>query len=116
MSRTPNILTFYNSTVSNMVDGPSYYGFSSGIFTVGYFIKNFSGRIYVEASLVKYPSENDWFSVKINNYLYNQYDNETRSEIFNLKCNAIKIRIRVDQAYIPSSTPTGDIQHAYVLI
>ena len=115
MSRSPRTLTFNDSQASSMVEGPSFYGFSSGIFTVGYFVKNFSGKVYIEASLAKYPSEKDWFSLKINNKLYIEYANNTISEIFNLKCNAIRLRIRIDQTNITEGNK-GSIMHAYVLI
>lgn len=41
-----------------------YYGSTTGLHTIAITLRNFIGRIYVEATLASNPSESDWFPIK----------------------------------------------------
>jgi len=91
-----------------------WYGIDDGLHTVAIQVVNFTGRIYVEASLALYPSEDDWFAVPLTpSTPYLQFPlnpmkptgsmetgGDTLSVGKSFKINAIWIRARLDRSYL----------------
>lgn len=51
------------SYVSEPVKGDGYYGYADGLHTMSFHVKNFTGMIFLEATLVESPNEDDWFNI-----------------------------------------------------
>lgn len=41
-----------------------FYGSTNGLHTIAFTLRNFSGRIYVQATLASNPTEEDWFNIE----------------------------------------------------
>lgn len=95
-----------------------YSGITQNLHTISINVRNFKGRIYIEATLEPEPAESDWFPVKIvSEDLYREYpldsqnptgDNggDTITEGFTFKGNFLYIRARVDREYLKSTPST----------
>ena len=71
----------WNETSLNL-PAAGYYGSTSGLHTLAFTLRNFIGRISLQATLASNPCEDDWFNIKFCNG--NQdYVEITPSEIYN---------------------------------
>lgn len=89
-----------------------YSGITQNLHSVSIKVRNFKGRVYIEATLEPEPSENDWFPIKLEaNELYREYpldpqnpsgenDGDTVTEGFTFKGNYLYIRARIDREYL----------------
>ena len=75
--------------------------------TISIFTNNLNGRLYFEGTLEKNPTEQDWFTLQINGKDYLEYFCDTwlykkveKSEVYNIKTNAIMIRVKLDRTYL----------------
>lgn len=107
---------------------------NGGWHTVTADILDFTGRIYIEASLVANPTANDWFAVKladmsvadadvdggnaqgnILNYAQYPVDPDNPTDVhgdtgtfgWTFRGNYVWIRARIDRSYLPSTTDVG---------
>lgn len=55
---------YHWNEVSLPLAAGGYYGSTSGLHTIAFTLRNFIGRIYVEATLASNPTETDWFPIK----------------------------------------------------
>ncbi|AMM43794.1 structural protein [Pectobacterium phage vB_PcaM_CBB] len=55
---------YHWNEVSLPLAAGGYYGSTSGLHTIAFTLRNFIGRIYVEATLASNPTEADWFPIK----------------------------------------------------
>ena len=46
--------------------GDGFYGYADGLHTISFHVNNFTGRIYLEATLMENPTELDWFEIALN--------------------------------------------------
>ena len=86
-----------------------FFGFTDGFHTVGFYLNNFVGRLFIQASLAENPTDDDWFNVVLDGETseFLQYDNNTDGLIVkNFKGNFIWVRARVDRSYI--NPPPGE--------
>ena len=85
---------------STRADG--YYGFADGMHTVAFYLKNFKGNLYIEATLSDEPKESDWFPVGIgaNTDFYQVDTPETRVEAFNIVGNFVYVRARIQRSHL----------------
>ena len=71
MKQTSIILMSDTSDIINKTGqafrGAGYYGFNSGLHTVGLYLNRFIGRIYIQGSFETNPEESDWFNVDFQN-------------------------------------------------
>lgn len=63
-----SVVIMSNTNGADRVVGEPYhadgwYGFSSGMHSVSFQVSNFSGRIWIQASLALEPQEGDWFDI-----------------------------------------------------
>jgi len=74
-----------------------YYGYADGLHTIGFYLMNFIGRIYVDASLSDNPGDNDWFPVTLGAVLdFEDYEEATTGvKTFNIIGNFVYLRARI---------------------
>lgn len=94
-----------------------FYGYSEGLHTVTVQVRNFTGRIWIQASLVEKPTEDDWFDLWLTaNHPYVEYPQipqgpntewggDTGTYAFNIQANVLWIRAKMSREYLgmPSS-------------
>jgi hypothetical protein len=103
--RTTNMLignpTMLDQTgLATRADG--YYGFADGMHTVAFYLKNFKGRLIIEASLSDNPAESDWFPIGLGGgTTYFSVDSvSTKVETFNIVGNFVYLRAKVLRSYL----------------
>jgi hypothetical protein len=78
-----------------------YYGYADGLQTVGFYLKNFIGRIYVDASISDNPGENDWFPIALGDLEYADFDSATTGiETFNITGNFVYLRAKTKRSHL----------------
>jgi len=79
-----------------------YYGFADGMHTVAFYLKNFRGRLLIEATLSDDPRESDWFPIGLGNGVpYFSVDTaETKVETFNIVGNFVYLRAKIERSYL----------------
>jgi len=103
---------------ANLIGEPckadGWFGHKRGLHTVVVQVVNFTGRIYLEASLELNPTESDWFTIPLSDstdYLQfpinplkptGTYDSggDTAAIGVSFKVNALWLRARLDRTYI----------------
>ena len=107
------------NVVGNKQKGAGYTNFLGGSHTISVSVSNFTGRIYIEASLADDPLEQDWFSVPVKDQMpYVQFPldpnhptstmssyigGDTGTYAYTFVGNYVWIRARVNRDYL---TPT----------
>lgn len=95
-----------------------YYGATTGLHTMAFTLRNFIGRIYVQATLASNPKEEDWFPIKFTescNYYIEFHDrtifNPNNDQMIvehgttgtfaeNVVGNFTYLRVGIDRSYI----------------
>lgn len=103
MASTQIMLTNRNelSYIGPAIKGDGYFGFADGVHTVSFHVRNFKGRIWLQASLVEEPTEADWFNIRLtvaNDFFEYNYESDCRGMTFN--GNFVYIRAVVDRDYL----------------
>lgn len=82
-----------------------YYGYAGGLHTVGFYLKNFKGRLFVDATLSDNPQESDWFPISLSDTTdFVEYDNATTGvETFNIIGNFVYLRAKFTRSYLGQS-------------
>jgi hypothetical protein len=84
--------------------GDGYYGFSDGLHTVSFHAKNMLGRVWLEATLLENPTEDDWFIIEIGDMTpYLEFDTETITKGVTFTGNFVFLRVSVDRSYLVST-------------
>lgn len=100
------------------VKAAGYYGSGLNLYTLAYYLTNFSGRIYLQGSLAFDPKEDDWFNINLNGYLeYAEFlphapdsDNNTGITIVftdSFEANIVHLRAIVDRQHLPAPDTTN---------
>lgn len=100
------ILTNQNelSYTSDTVKGDGYYGFADGLHTMSFHVSNFTGRLYVEATLLENPTESDWFLISLDTeHDYLEFEDETKTVGTSFQGNFVYLRVRIDRDYLGAS-------------
>ena len=104
--------TFIEMNVTgDKIRADAWFGLKDGLHTVTFHLEDFTGRIYIEASLESDPQENDWFPVFLNgakSYMEYPLDSlvptgiqgDTFVDAFTFQGNFLYIRARIDRSYI----------------
>lgn len=96
------------------IKADGWYGHVNGLHTVVVQVVNFTGRIHIEATLERTPTEADWFAVDLTDttsYLQfpldpfsptGEYDSggDTATVGITVKINALWLRARLDRSYL----------------
>lgn len=89
------------SYVGEKFRGDGYYGFNDGLHTVSFHVKQFTGRIYLQATLMDDPTEDDWFNISLMvDQEFLQWGNETETLGVTFIGNFVFLRARVDRSYL----------------
>ena len=98
-----------------------YFGYKDGLHTVTFHLDDFTGRIYIEATLESDPAESDWFSLFLDGQnAYKEYpidplfptgnNGDTMVDAFTFQGNFLYIRARMDRSYVvPVPTTEAEI-------
>lgn len=85
-----------------------YYGFADGMQTVGFYLKNFVGRIYVDATLSDNPGTADWFPIALGAADFVDFETaQTGVETFNIVGNFVYLRAKIRRSYL--GRPVSDL-------
>lgn len=101
------------------VKGDGFYGFSDGLHTISVKMNNFTGRIYIEATLELHPTEADWFPIMLSSqHPYVEYPlnriiptdvrGDSGVDSFVIEGNFVFIRARIDRSYVVPVPITPD--------
>ena len=60
----PNNVDYYWDEQSTPMASGGYYGSTTGLHTISFTLREFTGRIYVLATLASNPTDQDWFPIK----------------------------------------------------
>lgn len=83
------------------VKGDGYYGYADGLHTISFHLKNFTGRVWLEATLLENPTEDDWFVIEMQTSLpYLQFTGETTARGISFSGNFVWLRASVDRSYL----------------
>ena len=92
------------SYVGTPAKGDGYYGFSDGLHTVSFHAKNMVGRVWLEATLLENPTEDDWFVIEIGDTTpYIEFDHTTITRGITFTGNFVFLRASVDRSYLVST-------------
>lgn len=87
------------------------YSGGDGLHTVGIYLSDFVGRIFIQGSLEIEPTDNDWFNITLDgeNVNYLQYDNNTSGLVVrNFTGNFVWVRAKLNRTYIvPEPNPNA---------
>jgi hypothetical protein len=126
---TQSIVILPDTAIELNVTGPetradAWYGLKDGLHTVTFHLENFTGRIFIEASLETIPASTDWFSVYLNGAKdYMQYpidplapisgsSGDTFVDAYTFQGNFLWLRARVDRSYYVPAPATDDEKSA----
>jgi len=85
--------------------GDGFYGYSDGLHTVSFHVNNFTGRLWLEATLLESPTEDDWFDITLTtSATYLQLDASSITQGATFVGNFVYIRARVDRSYLVNQT------------
>ena len=110
MSSTQNLVNL----TGPLVKADGWYGFEEGLHTVSIQVVNFTGRIFIEASLELQPQDSDWFPISldgVNPYLMFPLNpaqptgsqptgGDTITLGYSFKINSLWLRARMDRTYL----------------
>ena len=99
------------NAVGPAVKGDGFYGFSDGLHTISVKLDNFTGRVFIEATLELHPTDDDWFPVMLSsNHPYVEYPikptmptgthGDTGMDAFVIMGNFVFVRARIDRDYV----------------
>lgn len=81
--------------------GDGYYGFSDGLHSVSVHAKSLVARVWLEATLLENPSEDDWFVIEIGKTTpYLEFDGQTITRGVTFTGNFVFLRVSVDRSYL----------------
>lgn len=104
--------TGYNLNVtSEPARADGYFGYKDGLHSISWTLENFTGRIYLEASLASQPTDNDWFAISLDGCNpYREYplkpleptgsSGDTMVDAYTFQGNFLWVRVRIDRSYI----------------
>lgn len=101
------------------IKADGFYGFSDGIHTISAKLDNFTGRLYLEATLEIHPTEADWFPIMltsmnpyieypINPVMPTGTQGDTGMDSFVAQGNFVFVRARIDRDYVVPVPVTPD--------
>lgn len=91
------------------VRADGWFGSVDGNHTISIQLANFTGRLWIEATLANEPTDTDWFPIWLNQCNeFIQYDAKTSMEGYTFQGNFTFIRARVDRTYISPVPETSE--------
>jgi|AGFT01.1.fsa_nt_gi hypothetical protein len=93
---------YWNEVTQNLPAG-GYWGSTTGLHTIAFTLREFVGRIYVEATLASDPQEEDWFPIKFTESC-KYYMEFTDTRIYNSNTGALMTKHGVTGTFAESLT------------
>ncbi len=108
------------NVTGDKVRADGFFGQKDGLHSVAWTLEDFTGRIFIEASLETDPQENDWFTIFLDGakpyieYPLNPVDptgahGDTFIDAFTFQGNFIWLRVRIDRSFVVPE-PTTDTE------
>ena len=108
MSSSVIILTNQDelSYTGDKFKGDGYYGYSDGLHTISFHVNNFIGRLYLQATLVENPTDDDWFYIGLGTTTdYLDYSSQTTdAKGVTFTGNFVWLRASVDRSHLTASS------------
>ena len=79
-----------------------------GLHTVGIYLNDFIGRVFIQGSLAIVPLETDWFNIVLDGEVNSFLQFETQTDLLILKNftgNFVWVRAKVDRSHLVSPDP-----------
>ncbi len=106
--------------VGEKIRADGFFGMKDGLHSVAWSLEDFTGRIFIDASLETDPQENDWFPLFLDGTkAFTEYplipalpsgkNGDTTVDAFTFQGNFLWLRIRMDKTYV-RPIPTTDTQ------
>lgn len=115
MARTTTIIDSATGTNFNFtspeIRTDAYYGYTDGLHTVAFYFSNFTGKVYLEATLANTPTSTDWFALSIsppNEFMQLTAHSGVVARTF--QGNFMFCRVRIDRDYL---TPANNDNMAW---
>ena len=88
--------------IGQAIRADGYYGYAGGMHTVGFYLKNFKGRLLVDATLSDNPRESDWFPIGLGSgtIWHNVIGPESKIESFNIVGNFVYLRAKIQRSHL----------------
>jgi hypothetical protein len=81
--------------------GDGFYGYGDGLHTVSFHVNDFTGRIWLQATLTENPTEADWFNIALTvSKDYLQYDASSLTQGITFTGNFVYVRAYIDRTYL----------------
>lgn len=97
------------SYTSDPVKGDGYYGYADGLHTMSFHVKDFTGKIHLEATIVEEPTENDWFPISLlQEEDFYDFNSVTETVGTTFQGNFVYIRVRVDREHLGATEYSVD--------
>lgn len=106
MSTSTIMLTNQNELnyTSPAIKGDGFFGYADGLHTASFHVNNFTGRIWLQATLLDEPTEDDWFNIQLTVAKpYFEYDRESDCRGATFTGNFVYVRTIVDRSYLQST-------------
>jgi hypothetical protein len=102
--RSTNILIGNNELdqVGKPARADGYYGYADGMHLVAFYLRNFIGRLHIDATVADKPTEADWFPIGLGQNLthFDVEESANRIESFNIVGNFVFIRARIERSHL----------------
>lgn len=110
MSRISQVIFRDNGLDLDQTSQPAkadaYYANRDGRHTLAFYLQNYQGRIYVDATLAQNPTVNDWFEINLKTgTTYVEFTENTSGVCaYTVTGNFYWIRVRTERSYIDTNT------------
>lgn len=104
--------------VGEKIRADGFFGQKDGLHSIAWSLEDFTGRIFIDASLETDPQENDWFPIHLDgSKAYIEYplisvspsgaNGDTTVDAFTFQGNFLWLRVRIDKTHV-RPIPTTD--------
>ena len=101
-----------------------FFGQKDGLHSVAWSLEDFTGRIFLEASLETDPQDNDWFSIHLDgSKTFVEYPlkpgdpsgakGDTMIDAFTFQGNFLWLRVKMDKSFV-RPIPTTDTEKSFL--
>lgn len=108
------------NVTSDKVRADGFFGQADGLHSMSWILEDFTGRVFIDATLASDPEEADWFSIFLNGareYIEYPLDTinptgprgDTGVDAVTFQGNFLYIRFRIDRSYVVP-VPTTDAE------
>lgn len=115
MARIANMLSATGSlfnVTGNKIRADAYYGFTDGLHTISIHPANFTGHVYIQATLAVDPAEADWFNLDLTDSTDAiEFTASSEAQARTFQGNFVYLRIAVDRDYLGAGLDNDDLAY-----